>query len=415
MFLFGGEFGSSRETRFFHYKDFWMLDLKTFAWEELTSTCKPLPSPRSGHRMAMWKHIAVMFGGFYDAGADTKYLDDLWLFDTRAYQWTRVDWLNDPNTRPSPRSGFQLLPMEAGVLLYGGYCQVKGKGGVSEGVVLSDTWLLKLDADDLRKTRWEKRKISASAAAPLPRSGPASVAARSGKSFYLFGGVRDEAIGDELINGTCLNDFWEFSMERGGWRQLQVAGAESIVPRYNACMTLLGSHLLLMGGIWEREDRQYVLDDAYVLNVEKMDKWVQVRSLSVDLENWAGEDSDGSDDSDESDGSSDSESDENESDEDESGSDSDESDYSDSEAETDSDTEDSRNLNASQKRPMIDAPQPFPEQSLKDYFASNMQFWTQRAQSTYPTMTNSKQIRGEAFQMAQQAYNEFELERMFLK
>ncbi len=212
MFMFGGEFGSSRETRFFHYKDFWMLDLKTFAWEELTSLCKPLPSPRSGHRMTIWKHVIALFGGFYDAGADTKYLDDLWLFDTKAFQWTKVDWLNDLNTRPSPRSGFQFISTEAGILLYGGYCQVKGKGGSSEGAVLSDMWLLKLDLEDLKKTRWEKRKISASAAAPLPRSGPASTAGRNGKSFYLFGGVRDEQIGDELINGTCLNDFWEFSV-----------------------------------------------------------------------------------------------------------------------------------------------------------------------------------------------------------
>lgn len=403
MFMFGGEFGSSRETRFFHYRDFWMLDLKTYAWEELTSTCKPLPTPRSGHRMAMWKHLVAMFGGFYDAGAETKYLDDLWLFDTRAYKWTKADWFNDPNTRPSPRSGFQFIPVESGILLYGGYCQVKGRGGACEGVVLADMWHLRLDADDLRRTRWEKRKISASAQAPLPRSGPAACPGRNGKSFYLFGGVRDEAVGEEFLNGTCLNDLWEYSVDKGSWRQLQVPGTDAIVPRYNASLTLLGSQqqLLLIGGIWEREDRQYVLDDAYILNAEKMDKWSCVRPLTVDLENWEGSDSD-SDDED-----SDEDSDEiTDSDSDDSDDYTSSSSYSSSE--DDSHVQPARTSN-------IDAPQPFPNQTLKDYFAANMSFWADRAQSRYPTMTNAKQLRGEAFQLAQQAYNEFELERLFLK
>lgn len=170
---------------------------------------KPLPSPRSGHRMALWKHFIVMFGGFYDAGAETKYLDDLWLFDTREYKWTRVDWLNDPNVKPTPRSGFQFVSLESGIILYGGYNQVKVKGGIYEGQVLSDMWHLKIDPVDMKKTRWEKRKISNTAAAPLPRSGPCSVASKNGKSFYLFGGVQDENLSEELLNGTCLNDLWE--------------------------------------------------------------------------------------------------------------------------------------------------------------------------------------------------------------
>ena len=93
--------------------------MKTFAWEDLTSMMKPLPSPRSGHRMALWKHLIVMFGGFYDAGAETKYLDDLWLFDTREYKWIKVDWLNDPNIHLTAESllvnkdvlGFDFFPL----------------------------------------------------------------------------------------------------------------------------------------------------------------------------------------------------------------------------------------------------------------------------------------------------------------
>ena len=403
MFLFGGEFGTSKETKFFHYKDFWQLDLKTYAWEDLTSIVKPLPSPRSGHRMALWKHLIVMFGGFYDAGAETKYLDDLWLFDTREYMWTKVDWLNDVNAKPSPRSGFQLISLESGVILYGGYNQVKVKGGIYEGQVLSDMWHLKIDPVDLKKTRWEKRKISNTAAAPLPRSGPCSVAAKNGKSFFLFGGVQDENLSEELLNGTCLNDLWEYNSEKGQWRQLQIPKNDP-VPRYNASMALVGSTALIMGGIFEREDRQYCLDDCHAVNVEKLEKYSCLRNLTVDLETWNGSDSedDGSEDSDSGD-SEDSESD---------SEDSDCSSYDESTSSSDSDEGEFYTRPES-----IDSsvPQPFPDQPLKEYFADNQEFWIEKAREKYNTMSNSKQLRSEAFQLAQQAYNEFDLHRMLLK
>ena len=380
------------------------MDLKTFAWEDLTSMIKPLPSPRSGHRMALWKHFIVMFGGFYDAGADTKYLDDLWLFDTREYKWTKVDWLNDPNTKPTPRSGFQFVSLESGLILYGGYNQIKVKGGNYEGQVLSDMWHLKIDPIDIKKTRWEKRKISSTAAAPLPRSGPCSTPAKNGKSFYLFGGVQDENLSEELLNGTCLNDFWEYNAEKGQWRQHQIPKNEPI-PRYNASMALVGSSALIMGGIYEREDRQYCLDDCHMVNVEKLEKYVGLRPLSVDLENWEGsEDEDEDDESDSEDDSEDSD--------DDSGNDSDNnSDYSSDDNGSDS--------NEFYTRPStIDSsiPQPFPDQSLKDYFSDHQDFWINRAKEKYTTMTsNSKQMRAEAFLMAQQSFNEFDLHRMLLK
>ena len=384
------------------------MDLKTFSWEDLSSIVKPIPSPRSGHRMALWKHFIVMFGGFYDAGSETKYLDDLWLFDTREYKWTRVDWLNDLNAKPSPRSGFQLFSMESGVILYGGYCQVKIKGGIYEGQVLSDMWHLKIDPVDLKKTRWEKRKISSTAAAPLPRSGPCSTAAKNGKSFYLFGGVQDENLSEELLNGTCLNDFWEYNAEKGQWRQHQIQKNEPI-PRYNASMALSASTALIIGGIFEKEDRQYVLDDCHGVNVDKFEKYNCFRNLSVDLESW-----EGSDDDSDSENEGYEESDLNDTD-----TDVDVEDSTDYTSDCDSNfTETEEDKVIFYTRPTsIDPkiPQPFPDQPLKEYFTQHQDFWIDLARKKYNTMTNLKQIRAEAFQLAQQAFNEFDLHRMLLK
>lgn len=44
----------------------WKLNLDTFEWAQIGT--KGGPSARSGHRMAVYKHNILMFGGFYDTG-----------------------------------------------------------------------------------------------------------------------------------------------------------------------------------------------------------------------------------------------------------------------------------------------------------------------------------------------------------
>jgi N-acetylneuraminic acid mutarotase len=50
--------------------DLWRLDLGTNEWDQLP--LKGGPSARSGHRMAVHKGRALLFGGFYDNGRDVK-------------------------------------------------------------------------------------------------------------------------------------------------------------------------------------------------------------------------------------------------------------------------------------------------------------------------------------------------------
>ncbi|KAH6561910.1 hypothetical protein BASA62_009530 [Batrachochytrium salamandrivorans] len=123
LFLWGGEFVSPNETNFFHYKDFWTMDLKTNAWERLELRA-------------------------------TRYYDDLWVFDTLEFKWTRIDL---PEPRPSARSGFQMFACEGLVCIYGGYCKTFVKGKRPVGVVHTDMWVLKMSLQ-VDTIRWERRK-----------------------------------------------------------------------------------------------------------------------------------------------------------------------------------------------------------------------------------------------------------------
>ena len=111
----GGEFSSLHQNSFHHFRDFWCFDITTHQWDNIDTKIRP--SARSGHRMAVWKHLIILFGGFYDPGIvsmcslwcftkslqiphSARYLNDLWVFDTQEYTWTQVE-LKETDSRPS--------------------------------------------------------------------------------------------------------------------------------------------------------------------------------------------------------------------------------------------------------------------------------------------------------------------------
>ncbi|KAG2184340.1 hypothetical protein INT44_009355 [Umbelopsis vinacea] len=318
LFLFGGEFISPNETQFFHYKDFWSFDLKTNQWDKLE--VKQKPSARSGHRMAVWKNFIVLFGGmclegFYDNYVQTNYYDDLWVFDTLSYKWTKIE-VPESSNRPTARSGFCFIPCNDGVILYGGYCKQYTKGQRAKGIVHTDTWLLKMNTD-LKGIKWEKRKKSGFA--PTARSG-ATMAVYKNRGI-LFGGVFDEDVSEEKLESTFFNELgihfsFTYQIDNGRWfplnlrkskqaKKAQKAKAqkqhhsndsdegsdydssneapkkgqqlpiddsmEDFAPRarYNAMTCVQKGILYIYGGILEIEDKEFTLDDFWSINKDE--------------------------------------------------------------------------------------------------------------------------------------------------
>ncbi|KAJ3503550.1 hypothetical protein NLJ89_g8380 [Agrocybe chaxingu] len=244
LFLFGGEFSSLHQNTFHHYRDFWCFDITTHSWDRIETKIRP--SARSGHRMAVWKHLIVLFGGFYDPGVTTRYLNDLWIFDTQEYKWTQVEF-KETESRPSYASALSNSKTD-GIVLHGGYCKEYMKGKRPVGVMLEDTWLLKITlptVSDAPSTpistnakasakskaasssshapafKWEKRKRPSDAYAPSLRSG-CTMALWAAKGMgVLFGGVTDEDTSEEGLESVFWNDLYGYQLTgKGRWISL---------------------------------------------------------------------------------------------------------------------------------------------------------------------------------------------------
>ncbi|KAJ3165111.1 hypothetical protein HDU88_004830 [Geranomyces variabilis] len=309
LLTFGGEFATASQNQFHHYKDCWMFDIKESRWTQLEG---PTPSARSGHRMAGWGKFFVLYGGFFDNGRTVKYHDDLWVFDTTSYTWTKVD-MPAASSKPSARSGFQFFASGDKIYLYGGYAKkiasedttastASNKAHADDrekGIVYSDMWALTMSTD-LSQLKWEKLKKSG--AAPPPRAG-CSIAVHKTRAI-LFGGVEDDETDG---NSTCWNDMRSFALDARKWFPYVAKKAKAEAPspaavggaaaegsssepspvepagpvfdpsvphpRYNAMLAVQKNHLLMFGGLFEQGKNEFTLNDLWTLNLDKNGPW----------------------------------------------------------------------------------------------------------------------------------------------
>ncbi|TKA68840.1 hypothetical protein B0A55_07309 [Friedmanniomyces simplex] len=229
LYVFGGEFSSPKQGTFYHYNDCWRLEPSTREWTKLEG--KGGPPARSGHRMTYFKNYIVLFGGFQDTSQQTRYLQDVWLYDTQKFSWHEPK-LPPASMRPDARSSFSLLPHESGAVLYGGYSRVKvstsaakaSKGGklgsrvTMKPVVHQDTWYLRISppaaeapAGTLPTVRWERRKRPVNA--PNPARAGATMAHHKGRGI-CFGGVHDVEESEEGIDSEFFNQLFAYNIDR---------------------------------------------------------------------------------------------------------------------------------------------------------------------------------------------------------
>ncbi|CAN1128737.1 Kelch domain-containing protein 4 [Linum perenne] len=229
LYIFGGEFTSPNQERFHHYKDFWVLDLKTNQWEQLNY--KGTPSPRSGHRMpasnadispTIWscaEEYTIKHGQSGKEVTRARYYNDLHIFDLDQFKWLEIKpklgalW-------PSARSGFQFFVYQDEIFLYGGYSKevTSDKVNTEKGNVHADMW-------SLDPRTWEWNKVKKSGMPPGPRAG-FSVCVHK-KRAVMFGGVVDMEMEGDVMMSLFLNELYGFQLDNHRWYPLELRKEKS--------------------------------------------------------------------------------------------------------------------------------------------------------------------------------------------
>ncbi|SZF02918.1 unnamed protein product [Blumeria hordei] len=192
--------------------------------------------------MTYFKNYIVLFGGFQDTSQNTKYLDDLWLYDTQNFIW-HCPALPSSTPKPTARSSFSFLPHDAGAILFGGYSRTKATAGDKPGgkgfkptqktllrpVVHQDCFFLRIQqagpnstAKDSLVVRWERRKKPTNV--PDPSRAGATMAYHRGRGI-MFGGVHDVEESEEGIESEFFNGLFAWNIDRNRFFPLAIRKA----------------------------------------------------------------------------------------------------------------------------------------------------------------------------------------------
>ncbi|TVU15527.1 hypothetical protein EJB05_39051 [Eragrostis curvula] len=455
IYMFGGEFTSPNQERFHHYKDFWTLDLKTNQWEQILA--KGCPSARSGHRMVLYKHKIVLFGGFYDTLREVRYYNDLhvfdldnfkiylyggyfkevssdkekgtvhadmWSLDPRTWEWNKVKKTGMP---PGPRAGFSMCVHKKRAVLFGGVVDMEVEGDVLMSMFMNELYGFQLDNHrwyplELRKDKPAKNKAKDSKRKESANDFEANLA---NDEDEVMEDVEEATDRQPEVHGVSNHLTKTLTITKAGSSKsidvlsdstTQETPPEAVKPsgRINACMAVGRDTLYLYGGMMEVKDREITLDDLYSLNLSKLDEWKCIIPASECEWLEISEDEDEDDD---------------EADDDDSGGDPDQTDEDEDGDESDGDAEknvdmssavsllkgESKTMRRKEKRARIEQIRvilglsdsqrtPMPGESLRDFYKRTNMYWQMAAYEH--TQHTGKELRKDGFDLAESRYKE---------
>ena len=220
LYVFGGEFESG--DQYHHFRDIWKFDTRSLKWEEIVA--RNPPSARSGHAAFVWKQFMVVFGGFFEAARETKWYNDVSVFNLQTETWMDV-----PQSRlaekPEPRSACNFSSFGSDkILIHGGFSKMKSVNSSSETKVHSDAWVLHLGPLLQQKAptweRWMSSSKGLTSTTPNGRAGTASIAHKS--RMLVFGGVIDSEQENHKVDSIFYNSLMALDMERRKWFPVRI-------------------------------------------------------------------------------------------------------------------------------------------------------------------------------------------------
>ncbi len=140
IWIFGGIFGHSK-----YFSDVIVLNVETMTWSR-PELFGQAPSGRAWHSAVALGHedtgVFLLYGG--TAGRQS-FFDDVYILDTRALLWTKIDLYS---STPPPRCSHSACMIGGNMVVFGGLTTIRGEDGRTASIQpLDDLWVLETGLD----------------------------------------------------------------------------------------------------------------------------------------------------------------------------------------------------------------------------------------------------------------------------
>jgi hypothetical protein len=208
-------------------------------WSQVGSSTAS-PPPRDGQWMTFDPRTGatILFAG---KGANSKYFNDVWLYESRTGTWTMP---TPKGTQPLGRFGHAMV-----------YASSAGEalvfGGATTSAPTNELWAYR-PTDNI----W--RLLSAAGTAPAPRLYPAMGYDPISGSAVVFGG---------WTGTSAFGDTWVYASTSNTWTEID--SAVSPPPRWGASLVYdpVLKKLILFGGLYGSYDGSSRLNDTWAFDV----------------------------------------------------------------------------------------------------------------------------------------------------
>jgi len=273
IILFGGEYYTG--NKMYVYNDVFVYNTRKQEWTKLTIPNGP--PPRSAHQAVvvsqqggqMW-----IFGGEFSSHSQAQFYHykDLWVLHLQKKKWEQV---KSPGA-PSARSGHRMIALKKQIIVFGGF-----HDNTRDYKYFNDVHCFNLET-----YTWSV--LTPSGTGPSPRSGCVFLPTDAGKAI-VYGGYSKEHLKRDVDKGVTHTDMFVLGLEkkREGdsdqvqkwkWQPLKQSGPS---PRSGMTgITGPNDKAYCFGGVFDEEDDDEFLEGKFYNELWMLDlakhKWFQV-------------------------------------------------------------------------------------------------------------------------------------------
>lgn len=276
LILFGGEYFTG--NKMYVYNDLFLFNIRKQEWTKIS--VPNMPPPRSAHQAVvvsqqggqMW-----VFGGEFSSHSQAQFYHykDLWVLHLRDRRWEQIKAPGGP----SARSGHRMIAMKKQLFVFGGF-----HDNTRDYKYFND-----VHSFNLETYTWTT--VNPFGFGPCPRSGCVFVASDSGRAV-VYGGYSKERLKKDVDKGTTHADMFVLALEkkregavegdqRWKWQTVKQSGNR---PSPRSGMTGVSgpnNKAYLYGGVFDEEDEDEFLEgvffnELWMLDLEKT-KWFSVQ------------------------------------------------------------------------------------------------------------------------------------------
>ncbi|XP_048751852.1 kelch domain-containing protein 4-like isoform X2 [Ostrea edulis] len=275
LIMFGGEFLTG--SKVYMYNDLYFYNIKKNEWTKVTAP--NAPPPRSSHQaVALKQHGGQLwiFGGEFASPTQSQFhhFKELWVYHIKNRYWERI---NSPGA-PSSRSGHRMVQCKKLLVVFGGF-----HDNTRDYKYFND-----VHAFNVEDYTWCKLDISG--IPPAPRSGCVMAAMPDQYRVTVYGGYSKEKVKRDVDKGTTHVDMTVLMPEgkvkddtipvKWKWVNVKQSGARPTPRCGMTCAVAPANRAFCFGGVFDEEEDEEQLEgkffnEFYLLDLEK-NKWFSV-------------------------------------------------------------------------------------------------------------------------------------------